>query len=273
MMAPLSITTEALISAGTPMGRALPPNYVLPSGTWWIGPYLGIGTVKGTWKGADVDALEKAETWRSTTQWGMLVGREWRSGWGISAGLGLARVRSTFHHDDATQTSTITEVDTNWTPMVHSSGDILYSWQIDSLREEIPGEFVRNDARNLYTAVQIPLLLHWHADARRFRYGALGGVTAWIPMQRKGLTLVRSQQDAPPTTLALQDPKVNDRFSKQVHGVVGLSLGYTITEQISAYAEPMISAPLFSFDGDDMQWLTRPLIQFRIQYELRSKGR
>ena len=273
LMDPLRTAPDAVVANGAPIARALPPNYVLPSGTWWIGPYAGIGTVQGTWKGVDADALQEAEQWRSTTQGGLLVGREWRSGWGVSAGVGVARVRSTFHHDDATQASSVLEVDTTWVTTMHTSGGILYSWQIDSLTEEIPGRSVRKDARNLYTAVQVPLLLHWHAEARRMRYGAFGGMTAWIPTQRKGLTLVRSPQDAPPTILALQDPKVNDRFSTQVHGLIGLSVGYTITEHLSAHAEPMISAPLISFDGVNTPWLTRPLLQFRIQYELRSKGR
>lgn len=272
-MDPLRIAPDAAIASGAPINTSLPQSYVLPSGTWWIGPYAGIGTVHGVWKGADAVALQDAEQWRSTTQGGLLVGREWRSGWSVSAGLGLARVRSVFHHDDATQTSTITEVDTSWTPTVHSSGDVLYSWQIDSLTEEVPGGLVRRNARNLYTAFQVPLLLHWHGDARRWRYGAFGGVTAWVPTRREGLSLMRSQQDNSPTTLALQDPKLNDRFSTQLHGAAGLSLGYALSEVLSAYAEPMISAPLFSFDGKNTPWLTRPLLQFRIQYELRSKGR
>lgn len=272
MMDPLHIAPDDLVPSGTPITKALPPNYVLPSGTWWIGPYIGVGTVRGTWKGADADALREAEQWRSTAQAGLLVGRDWRSGWGVSAGLGLARVRSAFHHEDATEWSSVVDVDTTWGTTMHTSGDILYSWQIDSLTEELPSGFVRKDARNLYTAIQVPVLLSWHADARRLRYGAFGGITAWVPAQRRGLTLVRSQQDIPPTTLALQDPKVNDRFSTQVHGVAGLSVGYTIIEQLSAYAEPMISAPLFSFDGGSAPWLTRPILQFRIQYELRSQG-
>jgi len=273
MMDPLPIAPHAHVAICTPRNRALPPSYVLPSGTWWVGPYVGIGTVQGVWKGADAAALQEAEQWRSTAQGGLLVGREWRSGWGVSAGLGVARVRSTFHHDNATGWSSVLNVDTTWTPTIYTSGDILYSWQIDSLLEERPSASVRKDARNLYTAVQIPVLLSWHADARRFRYGAFGGVTAWIPTHRKGLTLVRSQQDTPPMTLALQDPTVNDRFRTQLHGTAGLSVGYTITEQLSAYAEPMISAPLLSFDGGNTPWLTRPILQFRIQYELRSKSR
>ncbi|MBL7939779.1 MAG: hypothetical protein JNL43_10500 [Flavobacteriales bacterium] len=269
---PLRIAPEALVPSGTPVSRGPSPNYVLPSGAWWVGASVSFGNVQGTWKGTDAAALQEAENWQSTMQGGLLVGHEWRSGWGFSTGLGIARVRSTFQYEDELEGSSVLEVDTTWMPTMHSSGDILFSWQIDSLIEEVPGGVVRRDARNLYTAIQVPLLLHWHAEARRLRYGAFGGFNVWIPTQRKGLTLVNSLHDAPPTALALQDPQVDERFSSQVHGLAGISVGYTINEQLSAYVEPMISVPLISFDTDNTPWLTRPLLQFRVQYELRSNG-
>lgn len=263
------------VGSGTPKTVPQVLGYLLPRGTWWIGPYVGIGSVSGEWRGDGSSALGKAEQWRSTAQAGLLVGREWRSGWGISAGLGLARVRSTFNHESRGSEQEVTVVDTSWVEnfFPNATSDIIYTWTIDSLVDVRPGAPQRADSRNLYTAVQVPFMLSWHGDVRRLRYGAFGGLTAWIPTSRKGLTLVQENADAAFSTTSLDDARVNDRFSAQLHGQFGLSLGYSFTEHLSAYAEPLISMPLLSFNGGDVPWLTRPLLQIRLQHEFASKAR
>ncbi|MBL7951386.1 MAG: hypothetical protein JNM62_06665 [Flavobacteriales bacterium] len=251
-------------------------GYVLPHGTWWLAPYAGMGVVNGQWHGAGSSALSQAEHWRSTTQFGVLLGREWRSGWSVSGGLGLARVRSTFAHQGEGAQEVYTDVDTTWVENVFpgATTDItIYSWTIDSLTETRTGAGQRIDARNRYGAVQVPLMLAWHTNARRLRYGAFAGVTAWIPTSRKGLTLVQAAPDSAFVTTTLGDDRVSARFSPQLHGQVGLSLGYSLSERLGAYAEPMISTPLVSFDGREVPWLTRPLLQIRLQYEFASKAR
>jgi hypothetical protein len=265
---PLGLETGDLL--GAPMTVERPSDYVLPNGVWWMGPYVGIGAISGQWRGEDVAALRAAERWRGTTQAGFLLGREWRTNWGVSAGLGLSRVRSTFHARTPGEPTVVTDVDTSWVETNHiPTGLAVYTWMIDSLVAEVPGETVRSDARNVYTAIQVPITLHWHTTLRRLRLGAMGGITAWIPTQRKGLTLVQLETDAAPTPLALQDARVNERFSTQLHGHMGLSMGYVITEQFTVFAEPMISAPMLSFDGRNTPWLTRPVLQLRLQHEFR----
>lgn len=260
------------LTAGTPLAGRKQSDYVVPHGCCWVGAYAGIGTVNGQWRGDDASALSGAETWRSTAQYGVLVGREWHSGWSLSGGLGVARVRSSFSHEAQGSSQQYTQVDTTW--IESAMQDIpVYTWMIDSLVEVRPGSTVRSDARNYYTAVQVPLTVAWHADVRRLRYGAFGGVTAWIPTQRKGMTLVQASPDAGLSTANLSDARVNERFGAQLHGQLGLSLGYSITEHFSAYAEPMISTPLVAFGDHDTPWLTRPLLQLRLQHALCSKSR
>ena len=53
----------------------------------------------GTWRAQDEDGLTNAERWRGSTLWGLDMGREWRSGWSVRSGLGLALDRSTFAWD------------------------------------------------------------------------------------------------------------------------------------------------------------------------------
>ena len=264
---PLTIPNLPDLSTGEPTTRIMPLQYVLPKGTWWIGAFVGMGTVTGHWKGDLLGDLDHAEKWKSTLQGGLQLGRVWRSGWNISAGVGASRVRSVFNYDENGPVSNYSEVDTTWANSDYF-GTSIYTWNIDTLQVQRPGQTLRRDARNQYTAVQVPITLGWQGELRRLRYGAFAGVLAWIPTQRKGLTLQSDNTDRPPSTIALQDNNVQDRFGMQVHGTVGLSLGYAISERFETYVEPVITTPIFGSGKGDMPWLTRPTLQLRIQYEL-----
>ncbi|MCB0770985.1 MAG: hypothetical protein KDC00_11350, partial [Flavobacteriales bacterium] len=270
-MDPLPITFNDP-GLGSPGSASNDPAYVLPSGVWWLGAYVGSGTVQGEWKGSDLETLDQAEDWLSTGQAGLQFGRAWRSGWSVSAGLGLSMVRSRFDYKTTGPSSSFLEVDTTWSEYAHTTTGVpLYTWVIDSMIVDRPGSLSRVDSRNRYAAVQVPLTVHWYGDLRRFRLGAFGGVMAWIPTQRQGLTLAGPIQDGSPTTLPLQDARVSDRFAAQLHGQAGMSVGYFVTEHFSAYVEPLISTPILSFSGGETPWLTRPTLQIRIQHEIRYR--
>ncbi len=267
-IAPKMIAANAELVPGEPISSENQGSYVLPSGVWWIGPYLGFGVVDGKWKGERVEGLDRAEKWRSTKQAGIILAREWRNGWSVSGGIGLSAVRSTFNYTLESEASNFTEVDTSWAQSTIMSTSI-YTWVIDTIAGLRPGMVERLDSRNSYTAIQVPITVAWHGDLRRFRYGGSVGLMAWIPTQRKGLTLFQDRSDTTPMSVPLQDGKVKDRFGTQVHGTVGLSVGYSITEKFGAYLEPMVTAPLITTAQNGAPWLTRPLIQIRLQYELR----
>ncbi len=264
---PLTIANLTELATGDLATRKMPLQYVLPKGTWWIGAFVGMGIVSGHWKGDQLGDLDQAERWKSTLQGGLQLGRVWRSGWNISVGLGASQVRSVFRYDEKGPVSSFSEVDTTWANSTFA-GSTIYTWNIDTLQVQRTEGSLRRDARNQYTAVQVPITFGWHGELRRIRYGAFAGVLAWIPTQRKGLTLQRDNADGPTSTIALQDNKVQDRFGMQVHGTAGLSLGYAITEHFDVYVEPMVTSPIYSSGNGDMPWLTRPTLQLRIQYEL-----
>lgn len=264
---PMAVQSMSDLSPGKPTTRPTPLMYVLPKGTWWIGAFVGMGTVNGHWKGDQVGDLDHAEHWKSTFQGGLLLGRVWRSGWSVSAGVGASRVRSKFQFDENGPASNFSELDTTWATGIFA-GTSVYTWNIDTLQVQVPGRSVSREARNNYTAVQVPITLGWHGELRRLRYGAFAGVMAWIPAERKGLTLQRDNTDGPSSTIPLQDNKVQDRFGIQLHGSAGLSMGYALTEHFDAYVEPMVTSPIFGSGKGDMPWLTRPTLQLRFQYEL-----
>lgn len=246
-------------------------RYVLPSGTWVGGVSIGAGRMNVMWKDADQAGLTEAERWRGSTIWGLDLGREWRSGWNIRTGLGLALDRSTFAMD-VHEVERFVDVDTSWTQTAYNNTeDLIYSWNIDTVEMERPGATRTLRANNLYGAIRIPLTLGWHADRRRWRYGVFGGVTALIPSQRQGSTLYREADDSEPRVIDLSDGRVDDRFGLRVSVLAGVSLGFHITEHLTAVAEPMLSLPGYDLGRSGAAWMRGHYLQFRLQHAFGAK--
>jgi len=272
-MLPQRITTGSTLTPGLPSARQA-PLYVLPAGSWWIGTYAAVGTVSGTWKGPQTADLNTAEQWRSSVQAGALFGRTWRSGWSVSLGIGGAQMRSVFMHDDTGEDEPVLEVDTNWTATPYPDAQYtLYTWSIDSVIDLRPGTVQRRDARNSYQAIQVPVTVSWHGTARRFHYGALGGLSVWIPTYRKGLSLVQPTLDGSTRVSDLNDDRLDARFTPQIHGRAGVGLGYSICEALQFHVEPMVSVPVATFNDNATPWPIQTFLQFRLQYELRTTSR
>ena len=141
-----------------------------------MGPYAGMGITSGTWKGATADELRKAEKWGSSLQAGLLVGRTWRSGWSVAAGVGVDRLRSSFYFEQQEEGSNVLDVDTGWTSFSHSTtGVTLFTWDIDTMEVFRPGAIDRTSARNHYTFIQVPATVRWNTHFRRLRFEALEG--------------------------------------------------------------------------------------------------
>jgi len=261
------------VEPGTPERGKLVAPYVLPAGQWWIGAYAGLGQLKGERRGADQAALNSAERWHGSSQWGLSMGRSWRSGWSVSAGAGLALDRSTFSYDERSLEA-FTDVDTNWTETLYNnSQDVIYSWSIDTVSSVRQGPSRNTHARNLYGAIHVPLSVAWHGDVRRWRYGAFGGVTAWIPTQREGKSLVRDGADGELRVIDLADQQVDQRHGPRLNAHFGASLGFMLTEHLSAYAEPLYYTPLSAFGRQGALWMRGHIIQFRLQHEFGSRLR
>jgi hypothetical protein len=253
-----------------PLGGAAQDAYVLPAGYWWVGPYAGYGTVQGEWKGPDAEALDRAEQWRSSWQAGLMAGRGWRNGFSVGGGVGIARVRSTFLHESAGPATEATAVDTVWQEATYPGNTTVHTWFVDSTTTVTPGPVTRTDARNRYTVLQVPVSVWWHTTMRRWTFGAMAGGIGWFPLQREGTTLLNSGADGT-ATASLGDGRVDRRFGMQLHGLAGVSLGYTLTEHLTLFAEPQLSVPLVGGDGRTAPALTRPTFQIRLQHELRSR--
>lgn len=256
---------------GSPLHAPRPAPYVLPAAQWWLGAYAGAGKLTGEWRGPDSEAMNAAEGWRGSTQWGLLFGRRWRSGWSASIGAGLGLTRSTFAYDEQ-QWERFMDVDTNWTQTFYNNTlDVVYTWSIDSMAVERPGAVRSTHARNVYGALQIPLTAAWHGTMRRWHYGAFGGVTLWIPTQREGSTLYRQSPDAQLRVVGLRDAVTNMHFGPRLNAHAGLSLGFALTETFSVFAEPMMTMPASTFGKAGAPRMTGHFLQLRLQHEFSSR--
>ncbi|MBK7295187.1 MAG: hypothetical protein IPI91_00270 [Flavobacteriales bacterium] len=247
-------------------------DYVVPHGNYWVSIYGGLSSVKGKWSGVDAEALDRSEDWKSGWQAGALVGRTWRSGFGVGVGAGVARIHSTFSDERSSISGEAADLDTAWTTSNYPGTEIpISTWFIDTTFTPISGPQIRRTANNQYTAIQIPLSLWWHKDIRRWKVGATAGVMGWIPMKRQGLTLARPTSDAEPAPTTLSSPETEPRYGIQLHGNAGLSLGFMLCEQLTLLAEPMISAPLYRGNENTSISLSRPTIQLRLHYDIHSR--
>ena len=247
-------------------------DYVIPNGNWWVSIYGGMSSVNGKWSGADAEALDRSEKWKSGWQAGAMAGRAWRSGFGVGIGAGVARIHSTFLDERTSIAGEATDLDTAWATSNYPGTQIpISTWFIDTTFTPIMGAQERTTANNQYTAIQVPLSMWWHKDLKRWKIGATAGVTGWIPMKRQGLTLVRPTSDAEPAPTALSSPETEQRYGMQLHGSAGLSMGYMLCEQLTILAEPMMSTPLYAGNENTSLSLSRPTIQLRLQYDLHSR--
>lgn len=243
-------------------------SYVVPSGDWFIGLTIGTGRMTGTWRAQDEDGLTNAERWRGSTLWGLDMGREWRSGWSVRSGLGLALDRSTFAWD-VNEVERFTDLDTSWTETLYNNTqDVVYTWNIDTVQVERPGATSTVRASNQYGAIRVPLTVAWYSDVRRWRFGAFSGVTAFLTTQRQGSTLVRTADDAGSEIVDLDDERVDRRFGPRMNAHAGLSLGFHVTEHMTVLAEPMLSVPISDLGHAGAPWMRGHLFQFRLQHVL-----
>jgi hypothetical protein len=109
--------------------------------------------------------------------------------------------------------------------------------------------------------------LAWHGDLRRWRYGLLGGLVAYIPTQREGRTLVQDANDATMRVVDLADEILDRRFGPRMSAQFGLSLGYLLNEHLAVYAEPTFYAPIPTFTPTEAALMNGYSFQIRLQHE------
>lgn len=222
------------------------PAYVLPSSDWWIGVQAGYYGEQRTWHGNEerlVNELNSTETLHRPWGAGVMGGREYRSGWGLSLGAEYVSAQYDFKHEDRiitrTETRNIVLVTLNAT-VVASYLDTVVT--IDEQRRMV-------EAVNRYAIVRVPFEASYHKGFGRWSYGLRAGVAAEYLMTRSGLTLADGQSDDTQYSVSVPQEGGRDRTSLFLSAGVGLDLGYALTERIGLWVTPAYTRGLTSF-GD-----------------------
>lgn len=233
---PLLAQASPATGASTPRSLPIGPGYLLPSGFGWLALETGLTQVNGAWQGtsAEVDALNQSETWRERTAVGLAGGWQWRSGWSVGLGAGVASTRSRALGSVNEPSYVENTVDTNWVATAVGQHSV-YTWNIDSAQVERPGAERKYSSTNRYTAVYLAPEVGYWRDVRRFTWGVRTGAVIGIPVQRTGNTLEQADGagDAQSTAFNLQpvnDDRFQRRFPVSISFFASAELRYHLTE-------------------------------------------
>jgi hypothetical protein len=206
--------------------RRTAPLYRVPPAEWWLALHVGSTTSRSTWYGEDLalsDALNDGEGWQQQLTWGGALGRQWRSGFGLSVGLMTDRFERGFRHVDRT----IQEDRSIESYYVTLNGQVFVS-DVDTIVTTTAVETVTQGVDRRST-VRIPVLAHWQQEWRRWSVGVRMGPTVELTQAEAGPGILRRSADqlGAGTLTASQR---QERYPATVLGLTGLDLGWRLHE-------------------------------------------
>lgn len=202
------------------------PLYRVPPAEWWLALHVGSTTSRSTWYGEDralSDALNAGEGWQQQFTWGGALGRQWRSGFGLSLGLMTDRSERGFRHVDRT----VYEDQSIETYFVTLNGQVFLS-DVDTIVTTTAVETVTQGVDRRST-VRIPLLAHWQQEWRRWSVGVRVGPTVELTQAEAGPGIVRRSADQLGAG-NLTAGQRQERYPATVLGLTGLDLGWRLHE-------------------------------------------
>lgn len=202
------------------------PLYRIPPGEWWLALHVGSTTSRSTWYGEDralSDALNAGEGWQQQFTWGGALGRQWRSGFGLSVGLMTDRSERGFRHVDRT----VYQDQSIETYFVTLNGQVFLS-DVDTIVTTTAVETVTQGVDRRST-VRIPLLAHWQQEWRRWSVGVRVGPTVELTQAEAGPGIVRRSADQLGGGMLTASQR-QERYPASVLGLTGLDLGWRLHE-------------------------------------------
>ncbi|NBC24129.1 MAG: hypothetical protein GVX78_00760 [Bacteroidetes bacterium] len=219
----------------------------------------GLPLISNRWNdNTDIDygnylaSWNQSETGVSTFSAGLLIGLETQWGGSISAGLEYQKIQNRLNQEQRI-IERITVYDEMAYFFIDSNNNRVYV--ADSVTTS------RTYTRELQTAkthtlINIPVLLGYHRQIGKFRYGIIGGVNFHLRNEFKGKALDASGQiiDA-----GSDSPNAIYRKDLNMSIIGGIDAGYMIGEGLEVYLSPR-----FRFQGDSWLRSDHPLVS-RIQ--------
>lgn len=236
--------------------------YVLPKADWWLALEVGRYRVERTWYGNEsdlVNALNATELPHDTWSVGLLGGRSWRSGFGLSIGAAYEASEYAYAHLDSR-----TEVDSLLVvPYMVTLDTMIFVSNVDTTvhgtteREQVAGA-------NSLTVVHVPLEAYWHGQQRRWTYGLRLGLAGEFITTRSGYTLDTGAEGDLYSEAADQQA-YDTRYSTTLTGLIGLDVGFAMTEHISLWATPTYMHGLATWSSDEGPWMLPERLGLRVR--------
>ena len=227
--------------------RPTSTEYVLPRGWFWFSLQGGLYRTDLDHSGRDqglAAAWNESLSPGTDMSIGLLGGRSWRSGFGLSVGAEYHSMEQGLSYSDqrdSTFYSTYTEVTVLDMVVLATSVD-TFSTVID--------QSVSGTGTQRTTAFVLPIEGFWHTPMRRWEAGVRFGL-AWEHLRSTSdLVLYRPSGDA--DIALLSGPATGGTYTRDLISTsVGLDLGYHLTERWSFWLSPTYQRGLVGLQGDD----------------------
>jgi hypothetical protein len=262
----LSVVVPALLPAPIirdSVRRAEDPQpYVLPNADWWVALELGRYDERRTWYGDDgalVNALNATEVPHYTTSIGVLGGRSWRNGFGLSLGVAYEGSSQSFQFNGAsTQQDTVL-----YFPYLVTLDTQVFVSNVDTVPTYVTVQ-ERTNATNSFSVVRVSAEGHWHANLRRWTIGPRLGLGTEFTTMRKGYTL-DSGSDTLLTVVNAAEESYDARYATVLTALIGADVGFALTEHWGLWATPTYARGLVSWGPSDAPYMLPERIGLRLR--------
>ncbi|MBL0036260.1 MAG: hypothetical protein IPP26_11015 [Flavobacteriales bacterium] len=236
--------------------------YVLPNADWWLALEVGRHNVRRTWHGGEpllVNALNNAEVPHYTWSLGLLAGRSWRSGFGISAGLAYEGSEYAFDHvDDRVRIDSMLIV-----PYIITLDTQVFVSNVDTVT------FMTEETRqvsgtNRFSVLHMPVEGYWHKQHGRWTFGARVGLAAEFVTMRQGYTLdIDDEGDLMSVDLGAQ--AYDTRYHTTLTGLLGADVGFAMTEHWGLWATPTYMRGITAWGSEDSPYVLPERLSLRVR--------
>ena len=242
-------------------GRTAGP-YVLPNADWWVALEVGRNDVRRTWYGNEtllVNALNNVEVPHYTWSQGVLAGRSWRSGLGLSAGLAYEGSEYAFDHvDDRVRVDSMMVI-----PYIITLDTQVFVSNVDTVT------FMTEEAKqvsgtNRLSVLHVPIEGYWHKHYRRWTFGARVGMAAEFVTMRQGYTLdVDDEGDVMSVDLGAQ--AYDTRYHTTLTGMLGADVGFALSEHWGLWATPTYMHGIAAWGTDGSPYVLPERLGLRVR--------
>ena len=255
------ILREAALQDSMKRGRPAEP-YVLPNADRWLALEVGRHNVKRTWYGGEpllVDALNEVEVPHYTWSLGLLAGRSWRSGFGLSAGAAYEGSEYAFDHvDDRVRIDSLLIV-----PYLITLDTQVFVSNVDTVTF-MTEENKQVSGTNRFSVVHVPVEGYWHKQHRRWTFGARAGLAAEFVTMRQGYTLDVDDEGAV-MSVDLGAQAYDMRYHTTLTGMLGADVGFALTEHWGLWATPTYMHGITAWGREGMPYMLPERLSLRVR--------